>query len=66
MVPENSGVLGEAFRSEICDGFNERTVKRVLIDAGMLVPGKDGKPTTNVRVNNWRSARAYIFRYNGE
>lgn len=50
-------VLGEAFRSEICNGFNERTVKRVLIDAGMLVPAKDGKPTTNVRANDLGSAR---------
>jgi putative DNA primase/helicase len=59
-------VLGEAFRSEICNGFNERTVKRVLIDAGILVPGKDGKPTTNVRAGDLGSARVYIFRYNGE
>jgi uncharacterized protein (DUF927 family) len=59
-------VLGEAFRSEICDGFNERTVKTVLIDAGMLVPGKDGKPTTNVRVHDLGSTKVYVFRYNGE
>lgn len=59
-------VLGQAFRSEICDGFNERTVKRVLIDAGILVPGKDGQPTATVRLPGLGPTKVYIFRYNGE
>lgn len=58
-------VLGEAFRSEICDGFNDRTVKRVLIDAGMLLPGKDGQPTTTVRVPCLGPTKVYVCRYNG-
>jgi putative DNA primase/helicase len=59
-------VLGEAFRSEICDGFNERTVKRVLIDAGILVPSKDGQPTRNMRVPGLGPTKVYLFRYISE
>ena len=59
-------ILGQTFRSEICDGFNERTVKRVLIDAGILAPGKDGQPTVTVRLPGLGPTKVYIFRYNNE
>jgi len=32
-------VLPEVFRNEICKGFNPKTVARLLIDCGFLVPG---------------------------
>ena len=38
-------VLPETFRREVCQGFDEKTVKKVLIEAGLLLPGKDGKPS---------------------
>lgn len=59
-------VLPTAFRSEICQGFNEKTVKRVLIDAGMLLPSKTGQPSQNVRLPSLGSTKVYIFRYSDE
>lgn len=59
-------VLAQAFRSEICDGFNEKTVKRVLIDASMLIPSKDGQPSQNIRLPGLGSTKVYVFKYAGE
>lgn len=33
-------VLPEAFRREVCQGFDEKTVKKVLMNAGLLLPLK--------------------------
>jgi putative DNA primase/helicase len=59
-------VLPEAFRSEICQGFNEKTVKRVLINAGLLLPNKEGQPSQNMRLPGLGSTKVYVFQYTGE
>jgi putative DNA primase/helicase len=59
-------VLPEAFRSEICQGFNEKTVKRVLIEAGLLLPNKEGQPSQNMRLPGLGSTKVYVFKYTGE
>lgn len=59
-------VLGEPFRREICKGFDEKMVKRVLIEAGFLLPNKEGNPTQNVRLPGLGSTKAYVIRYKGE
>jgi putative DNA primase/helicase len=56
-------VLPDAFRSDICQGFNEKTVKRVLIDLGLLLPSKDGQPSQNTRLPGLGSTKVYVFRY---
>jgi putative DNA primase/helicase len=59
-------VLSESFRREVCQGFDEKMVKRVLIDAGLLLPGKDGKPTQVIRFTGLGTSRVYVIRYKGE
>jgi putative DNA primase/helicase len=59
-------VLPEAFRSEICQGFNEKTVKRALVDAGLLIPNREGQPSQNMRLPGLGSTKVYVFQYAGE
>lgn len=59
-------VLPEAFRSEICQGFNEKTVKQILIDAGLLLTSKNGQPSQNMRLPGLGSTKVYVFQYTGE
>ncbi len=59
-------VLPEVFRRELCMGFGEKTVKDVLRRAGLLIPGKDGKPTQQFRLPGIGSTKAYVFRYVAE
>lgn len=53
-------VLGEVFKNELCQGFSEKTVKAVLIKAGMLKAGKHG-PAQNVRLPGLGSPKVYVF-----
>ncbi|SEN22392.1 Uncharcterized protein, DUF927 family [Nitrosospira multiformis] len=59
-------VLPEAFRMEVCQGFDEKTVKKVLMEAGVLLPGNDGKPSQVVRLQGLGSSRVYVIRYRDE
>lgn len=59
-------VLSESFRKEVCQGLDERTVKSVLLKSGMLIPGKDGKPSQNVRLPGLGSPKTYVIRYTGD
>ena len=59
-------VLPEAFRREVCQGFDEKTVKQVLIGSGLLLPGNDGKPTQVARLPGLSPSRVYVIRYKGE
>ena len=56
-------MLGEVFKNELCQGYSEKTVKAVLIDAGMLRPGKDGKPAQNVRLPGLAAPKVYVFHF---
>ena len=59
-------VLPETFRQEVCQGFDEKTVKNVLIEAGLLLPGKDKKPSQVVQLPGLGSSRVYVIRYQTE
>ncbi len=59
-------VLPQTFRKEVCQGFDEKTVKNVLIEAGLLLPGNDKKPSQVVRLPGLGSSRAYVIRYGDE
>lgn len=56
-------VLPETFRRELCQGFDEKTVKNILINAGLLLPNKDGRPTQNVRLPGLGSPKVYVIRF---
>lgn len=58
-------VLPQVFRDEFCKVFDEKIVKRVLINAGMLVPDKGGRPAQNQRLPGLGPTRVYVFRYRG-
>ncbi|SEG02833.1 hypothetical protein SAMN05216403_12330 [Nitrosospira multiformis ATCC 25196] len=59
-------VLPQVFRKEVCEGFDEKTVKKVLLNAGLLLPGNDGKPSQVVRLQGLGSSRVYVIRYRDE
>lgn len=59
-------VLPEAFRIEVCQGYDEKTVKKVLMDAGILIPNKDGQPSQNIRVPDFGSKKIYLIRFNSD
>jgi uncharacterized protein (DUF927 family) len=54
-------VLPEAFKREVCQGFDARTVARVLINAGWLEPGNDGKSAQKPRITGIGPTRCYVF-----
>jgi uncharacterized protein (DUF927 family) len=59
-------VLPETFRMEVCKGFDEKTVKKVLMEAGLLLPGNDGKSSQVMRLPGLGSSRVYVIRYRDE
>jgi uncharacterized protein (DUF927 family) len=59
-------MLPETFRMEICQGFHEKTVKKVLMEVGVLLPGNDGKPSQVMRLPGLGSSRVYVIRYRDE
>lgn len=57
-------ILPKTFRKEICQGFDEKTVKNALLKNGLLIPAKDGKPTHVLRLPGLSStSRVYVLRY---
>jgi uncharacterized protein (DUF927 family) len=56
----------EAFRRELCQGYDEKTVKNVLIKAGLLLPGNDGKPSQVIRLPGLGPTRVVVIRYIGQ
>jgi uncharacterized protein (DUF927 family) len=54
-------VLPKAFKSEMCRGFNSKDIAKVLLDRGMLIPGKDGKSAGLHRVPGAGNVRLYHF-----
>jgi putative DNA primase/helicase len=59
-------ILPQTFRKEICQGFDEKTVKNVLVAAELLLPGNDKKPSQVVRLPGLGSSRVYVIRYADE
>ena len=59
-------VLPEVFRRELCQGYDEKTVRKALITAGLLLKGNDGRPTQVSRLPGLGITRVYVLRYIGE
>jgi uncharacterized protein (DUF927 family) len=53
-------VLPEAFKREVCAGFDSKFAKKVLQDHGWLVPGAD-RPTQKVRLPGLGSTWVYVL-----
>ena len=55
-------VLPETFRRDVCAGFDAKQAAKVLVQAGWLTPGKDGKVAQCPRIPALgRTARCYVF-----
>jgi uncharacterized protein (DUF927 family) len=54
-------VLAEVFSREICNGLDRGAAVKVLVDAGMLEPGRDGKASQTVRISGAGVPRVYCF-----
>lgn len=54
-------VLPEAFKRDVCQGFDAKTVTAVLVKAGWLEPGKDGKTAQKPRLPGLGPTRCYVF-----
>lgn len=54
-------VLPEVFKRELCAGFDAKAAAKVLVEAGVILAGADGRPTRTVRFPGIPSARVYVF-----
>ena len=54
-------VLTEVYKNELCKGFDQRTVTRVLLQAGWLKPATDGNASHKPRIKGVGTPRLYIF-----
>lgn len=54
-------VLPEAFRREVCAGFDLKAATQCLRTHGWIVPGGDGRPTQKPRLPGIGTARVYVF-----
>ncbi len=55
-------VLPEAFRKEVCAGFDTKVAARTLVEAGWLIPPEDGKHLAQrVRVPGLGLTRCYVI-----
>lgn len=54
-------VLQEAFRRELCAGFDVRLAARTLAEAGWLKRSGDGRPSQAVRIPGLGAIRVFVF-----
>ncbi len=54
-------VLPETFKREVCGGFDQRHAVKVLLSAGWLIPGKDGKTSQKPRLPGIGPGRVYVL-----
>ncbi|SFA85016.1 Uncharcterized protein, DUF927 family [Collimonas sp. OK607] len=54
-------VLPEAYRRDVCAGFDTKTVTKVLKEEGWLESDKDGKTSQKKRLPGIGSTRCYVF-----
>ncbi len=54
-------VLTEVYKNELCKGFDQRTVTRVLLQAGWLKPATDGNASHKPRIKGVGTPRLYVF-----
>ncbi len=56
-------VLSEVFKHEVCAGFDQKNMIKILINNGVLIPDNSGKSTQNIRLPNFGQKRVYVLRY---
>lgn len=54
-------VLTEAYKRDVCAGFDMKAVTKVLIDAGWINPGGDGKAAKSKTLPELGKTRCYVF-----
>ncbi len=54
-------VLPEAFKREVCQGFDAKAATLALVAAGWVDPGKDGRDTQKPRIPGIGPTRCYVF-----
>lgn len=54
-------VQSEVYRKEICQGFEPKMVTKMLLKAGWITPGNDGKASQKPRVKAVGIPRCYVF-----
>lgn len=54
-------VLPEAFKRDVCQGFDVKTVTAALLKAGWLQPSRDGKTAQKPRLPGLGPTRCYVF-----
>lgn len=54
-------VLPEAYKRDICAGFDMKSVTKTLVDAGWVVTGEDGKASISKRLPELGKTRCYAF-----
>ncbi|MFM2059476.1 MAG: hypothetical protein RLY71_3861 [Pseudomonadota bacterium] len=54
-------VLPEVFKREVCIGFDAKAAALALVQAGVILKGKDGKASHSVRVPGIAAVRVYVF-----
>lgn len=54
-------VFPEAFQREVCAGFDYKKAAKVLVEAGWIKPGTDGKFQQKPRLPGMGSTRVYVF-----
>ena len=54
-------VLPEAYKNELCKGFEQKMVTRTLLNAGWITAASDGKATHKPRIRGVGTPRLYKF-----
>lgn len=53
-------ILPEAFRKDVCAGFNAKTLARAMVERGILQPDGSGKSQVSVKPPNHPKSRFYL------
>lgn len=54
-------MLQEAYKNNICKGFNQREMNKLLLEKGWLKPDKEGKASKPIRLPGLGTNRCYVF-----
>ncbi|VEG92090.1 DUF927 domain-containing protein [Legionella spiritensis] len=54
-------VLTEVFKNEVCQGFDPKTVTRVLLNEEWILPARDSSPSHKPRIKGIGTPRLYVF-----
>jgi uncharacterized protein (DUF927 family) len=54
-------VLPEAFRRDVCNGFDFKAATAALIESGWLAPGEGSRPTQKPRIPGMGLTRCYVL-----